>query len=203
MFFLRTVRLSLTWLEVFTKKQHVSFKMAQDPPCSGIRRSITCLFWSTTSAKLCWFFRAILRNLIPRNLILGVFFRMVLICSSEQAFEVSRVLTGILSVLFYFLPHVDLWVVNPGAMTWYLDCCGGRKYYRVRPSQVGWGWSLEDPSFRTLIRTSVPGTYSGGSLESFGSSWHLTSTYLIGIAQWPLYKTGGVWASGSRKRSLT
>ena len=30
-------------------------------------QEISCLFWSTTSAKLCWLFRAILRNLIPRN----------------------------------------------------------------------------------------------------------------------------------------
>ena len=71
MFLLRTSRLSLTYLEVLTWKQHVSFKMGQVPPCSGIRRSISRLFWSTTPAKLCWFFRAILRNLIPRNLILG------------------------------------------------------------------------------------------------------------------------------------
>ena len=71
----------LTWLEVFTQKQQVSFKMAQVPRCSGIRRSISCLFWCTTSAKLCWLFRAVLRNLIPRNLILGVFIRMALICS--------------------------------------------------------------------------------------------------------------------------
>ena len=45
--------------------------MAQVPPCSGFRRSISCLFWSTTPDKLCWLFRAVLRNLIPRNLILG------------------------------------------------------------------------------------------------------------------------------------
>ena len=68
MFFLRTVRLSLTWLEVLTQQQHVSFKMAQVPPCSGIRKSIFYLFWSTTSVKLCWLFRAILRNLIPEKL---------------------------------------------------------------------------------------------------------------------------------------
>ena len=41
------------------------------------------VFWSITPAKLCWLFRAILRNLIPRNLILGVFIRMALICSPE------------------------------------------------------------------------------------------------------------------------
>ena len=45
--------------------------MAQVPPYSGIRRSISFLFWSTTPAKLCWVFGAVLRNLIPRNLILG------------------------------------------------------------------------------------------------------------------------------------
>ena len=83
MFFLRTVRLSLTYLEVFTQKQQDSFKIAQVPPCSGIRSSISYLFWSTTPAKLCWLFRAILRNLIPRNLILGVLIWMALICSSE------------------------------------------------------------------------------------------------------------------------
>ena len=27
-------------------------------------------------------------------------------------------------VLFCFLPWLDLWVVNPGVMSWYLDCCG-------------------------------------------------------------------------------
>ena len=83
MFFLRTVRLSLTWLEVFTQKQHISFKMAQVPTCSGIRRSISCLFWSTIPAKLCWLFRAILRNLIHGNLILGVFIKIALIYSPE------------------------------------------------------------------------------------------------------------------------
>ena len=46
-------------------------------------QEIYLLFWNTTPAKLCWLFRAILRNLIPRNLILGVFFRMALICSPE------------------------------------------------------------------------------------------------------------------------
>ena len=71
MFFLSTVRLSLTWLEAFTQKQHISFKMAQVPPCSGIKRSISCLFWSITPAKLCWLLKGVLRNLIPRNLILG------------------------------------------------------------------------------------------------------------------------------------
>ena len=90
MFFLRTVRLSLTWLEIFTQKQHVSFKMVQVPPCSGIRRSISCLFWSTTPAKLCWLFIAILRKFIPRNLILGVMIRMARICSPEQASVISH-----------------------------------------------------------------------------------------------------------------
>ena len=75
MIFLRSVRLSLTQLEVFTQKQHVSFKMDQVPPCSGIIRSISCLFWSSSSAKLCCLFRAVLRNLILRSLILGVFIR--------------------------------------------------------------------------------------------------------------------------------
>ena len=34
-------------------ESNISFKMAQVPPCSGIRKSISCLFWSTTHAKMC------------------------------------------------------------------------------------------------------------------------------------------------------
>ena len=140
--------------------------MAQVPPCSRIRGSISCLFCSTISVKLCLLFRAILRNLIPRNQILGVFIRMALIGSPEEVSEISQGLTGVSSVLFCFLPRLDSWVVNPGVMSWYLDCCGGRKYYRVGALPCG----LElTPSFQTLIRTWVPGVYSGDSLESFGS----------------------------------
>ena len=129
------------------QKQHVSFKMAQVPPCSGIRRSISCLFWITTPAKLCWLFGTVLRNLISRNLILGVFIRMALICSSEQASEISQGLTGVLSVLFCFLPWLDLRVVNPGVVSWHLDCCGGRKYYRVEACSCGLELSLWGPIF--------------------------------------------------------
>ena len=53
-------------------------------------------------------FRAVLRNLIPIKLILGVFIRMALICHSEQVSEISQGLTDILSVLFCFLPWLDL-----------------------------------------------------------------------------------------------
>ena len=35
-------------------------------------------------------FKAILRNLIPRNLILGVFIRMAFICSPEYVSEISQ-----------------------------------------------------------------------------------------------------------------
>ena len=98
--------------------------MAQVPLCSGIRRSISYPFWSTTPAKLCWLIRAVLRNLIPRNLIFGVFIRIALICSSEYVSEISQGLTGVLSVLFCFLSQLDSWVVNPGNMSWYFDCCG-------------------------------------------------------------------------------
>ena len=153
MFFLKMVRLSLTSVEVFTQKQHVSFKMAQVPPCSGIRRAVSCLFWSTTPAKLCWLFTAILRNLIPRNLIFGVFIRTALICSPQQVSEISQGLTGVLSVLFCFLPQLDSCVVNPGVMSWYLDCYGGRKYYRVGALPCGLELSLWGPIFPTLIRT--------------------------------------------------
>ena len=89
------------------QKQYVSFKMAQVPPCSGIRRSISHLFWSTTPAKLCWLIRAVLRNLIPRNLILGIFIRIAFICSSEYVSEISQGLTGVLSVLVCFFPWLD------------------------------------------------------------------------------------------------
>ena len=137
--------------------------MAQIPSCLGIRRSISCLFWGRISAKLCWLFRAILRNLIPRNLILGVFVRMTLICSPYLPG-----LTGVLSVLFCFLPWLNSWAVNPGVMSWYLDYCGGRRYYRVGAPPSGLELSIWGPIFPGF-RTSVPGAYSGGSLESFGS----------------------------------
>ena len=143
--------------------------MAQVPPCSRIRGSISCLFCSTISVKLCLLFRAILRNLIPRNQILGVFIRMALIGSPEEVSEISQGLTGVLSVLFCFLPWLDLWVVNPGVMSWYFDCRGGRKYYRVGALPCGLELSLWGPIFPDFIRTWVPGAYSGGSLEYFRS----------------------------------
>ena len=73
--------------------------------CSLFRdQEIYCLFWSTTPAKLCCLFRAVLRNLIPRNLALGLLIRMALICSCEQVSEISQGLIGGLSVLLCFLP---------------------------------------------------------------------------------------------------
>ena len=82
--------------------------MAEVPPYSRIRRSISCLFWSATPTKLCWLFRAVLRDLIPRNLVLEVFIRIALICSPEQVSEIAQGLIGVLSVLFCFLPRLDL-----------------------------------------------------------------------------------------------
>ena len=38
---LRTVRLSSTYLEVFTQKQHILSEMTKVPPCSVVRRSIS------------------------------------------------------------------------------------------------------------------------------------------------------------------
>ena len=58
-------------------------------------------------AKLCWLFRAILRKLIPINLIFGVFIWMAFIYSPEWVSEISQGLTGVLSVLFCFLPWLD------------------------------------------------------------------------------------------------
>ena len=141
MFFLRTVRLSLTWLEVFTQKQHVSFKMAQVHPCSGIRRSISyfvvqCFPSCVASLKLSW------ESLSPET-IWGVFIRMTLICSPEWC-EIFQELT---SVLFYFLSWLDSWLVNPGVIPWYFDCCGGRKYYRVGDLPCGLELSLWGPIF--------------------------------------------------------
>ena len=46
---------------------------------------------------------------------------MALICCSEQVSEISQRLTGVLTVLFCFLPQLDSWVVNPGVVSWYLD----------------------------------------------------------------------------------
>ena len=149
MLFLRTVRLYLTLLEVFTQKQHVSFKMAQIPPCSGIRRSISCLFWNTTTAKLCWLFRAILRNLIPRNLILGIFIRVALILMNEFWIGIwDRPETHrCIECPLLFIQWLDSWVVNPGVMPWYLDCYEGRKNYRVEALTCELEFSLWGPTF--------------------------------------------------------
>ena len=56
---------------------------------------------------------------------------------------------------------------------------------------MSWSWTFGDPSFQTLIRTWVPGAYSGGSLESFGS-WltrHKHTTCWI----WSPYLNGDPW----------
>ena len=46
-------------------------------------------------------------------------------------------------------------LMNPGVMSWYPDCCRGRKYYRVEAHPCGLELSLWDPDtdFQTLIRT--------------------------------------------------
>ena len=77
--------------------------LIQDDSSPSLFRNQEMCFWSTTPAKLCWLFRAILRNLIPRNIILGVFIRMALIYSPEYISEISQGLTTVLSVLFCFL----------------------------------------------------------------------------------------------------
>ena len=138
--------------------------MAQVSPCSGIRSSISCVFWSTTPAKLCWLFKAILRNLIPRNLILVMFIRMALICSPDLPGAHRYIECPLLF-------SSTAWLVssNPGVMSRYLDRCGSRKYYRLGAHPCGLSWAFGDPCFQTLIRTWVPGAYSGRSLESLGS----------------------------------
>ena len=146
MFVLRTVGLSLTQLEVFTWKQHVSFKMAQVQPCSGIRRSMSCLFWSTTPAKLCWLFKAILGKFIPSNLILGCSLEWHSFVVLNRYLRSPRAHRWIVSssVFFHGLTHR---VVNPGVTSWYLDCGGGRKYYRVGNLPCGLELSLWGPIF--------------------------------------------------------
>ena len=70
----------------------------------------------------------------------------VVICSPE----ISQGLTGMLSVLICFLSQLDSLVVNPGVRPWYLDCCGGRKYYRVEALPCGLELSLWGPIFPDL-----------------------------------------------------
>ena len=112
----------LTYLEVFTQKQHISFKMTQVPPCSGIRRSISCLFWSTAPAKLCLLFRTVLRNLIPRNLIL------VYSLEWHSSVVLNRYLRSPRGSQVYW---VSSSVFSHGLTHEYLECCGGKKFYRV------------------------------------------------------------------------
>ena len=38
-------------------------------------------------------------------------------------------------------------LMNPGVMSWYLDCCGGRKYYSVGALPCGLELSLWGPIF--------------------------------------------------------
>ena len=83
MFFLRTVRLFNLAGGIYPE----TTSLIQDGSSPSLFRDqeiylLFCLF-CVVSAKLCWLFRAILRNLIPRNLILGVFIRMALICNPE------------------------------------------------------------------------------------------------------------------------
>ena len=52
MIFLRTEKLSSTLIEALTPTQKVSFRMAQVSPCYAFKRSVACLFWNTTLAKL-------------------------------------------------------------------------------------------------------------------------------------------------------
>ena len=108
MFFLRTLRLFFLNLAGGIYAEMTS--LFQDGSSTSLFRdqNTYVLLWSITPAKLCWLVRAVLRNLIPRNLIMGVFIRMALICSSEEVSEISQGLTGVLSVLFCFLPWLDL-----------------------------------------------------------------------------------------------
>ena len=62
MFFVRTVRLSSTWLVIFTQKQHVTFKMVKVTSCSVVRSPVSCLFCSRNHAKPCCLFLFFLKT---------------------------------------------------------------------------------------------------------------------------------------------
>ena len=47
------------------------------------------------------------------------------------------------------------------------------------PFHVGWRWAFGDISFHTLIRTWVPGAYSGDSLRVFWVLVHTQQAYIL------------------------
>ena len=121
-------------------------RMAQVPPCSGIRRSISCfgvqpLASCVGSLELSW------EILYPETRFWGCSLEWHSFIVLNRCLEISQGLTGVLSVLFCFLPQLDSWVVNPGVISWYPDCCGGRKYYRVGAHPSGLELSLWGPIF--------------------------------------------------------
>ena len=105
-FFLRTERLYLGG-GIYPETAHL-IQHGSSRSLFGDQETYLLSILESNSAKLCWLFRAILRNLILRNLILGVFVRVALICSPEWVSEVSQGLTGVLNVLFCFFPWLDL-----------------------------------------------------------------------------------------------
>ena len=111
---------------------------------------------------------------------------MALTCSFEYMLKVSQGLAGVLGILTFFLPRFDLRGVYPRAVSWYLDCYRGRKYYRVGFFPCELELSLQGPIFRDgiLIRTLVPGAQSCGISESF-RSW-LTPYKCISCLTFPM-----------------
>ena len=142
--------------------------MSQVSPCSGIRRSTSCLFWRINPSKLCWLFRAILRNLVPRNLFWG--------CSLEwhSFVAMNRYLRSPRGSQVYWVSSsvfFHAWLVSNESRSrvlvpWLL---WGYKVLQGRALPYGLELSLWGPIFPELTRTWAPGGYSGGSLESFGS----------------------------------
>ena len=106
MFFLRTVRLSLTWLEVFTQKKTWLIQNGSSP---SLFRDQEIYHLSVLKCNPCQAALALqrcLRNLIPRNLVLEVFIRMALICGPETVFwdlpGAHRCIECLLLFFFFF-----------------------------------------------------------------------------------------------------
>ena len=147
MFFLRTVRLfffKLSWRYLprnnTSHSRWLKSLLAQgsgdlSPAHFGVQLLPSCV----SSLELSW-------EILSRNLILVVFIRMHTFAVLNGYLRSPRAHRCIECPLL-FLPWLDLWAVNPGVMSWYLDCCGDRKYYRVGALPCELELSLWGPIF--------------------------------------------------------
>ena len=80
-------------------------------------------------------------------------------------------------------------------MSWYLDCCGDRKYYRVGALPCRLELSLWGPIILDFNQDLSPWSIDWWLLRIFWAlihpGSHSKSIYPVGIAQWPWYKMGG------------